>query len=341
MEESTHSLERRSGMRRTDDLSAWRMFLAFAASGTLTAAARALETDPSSVSRAIAGLERAIGVELIAHSTRPLRLTEAGRLAAKRMTTVLRAHDSLIESLTDANQALEGRVRLSAAPGFASRQLTPLLAEFATLQPGIRVEILSGLSVGDVAKGLCDVATLTGEPSGAGLVWMSRGRNVYLPVASPEYVSRHGSPMHPRDLKRHAGYVYNGPVRPETRELRRGGVTEPVAFASGIRSTDILAIRAALLSGLGVAVDMPLVQIVEDLEAGRLVPILPGWFRPPVECFVATNRDAWHARRVRIFLEWYARAMQARFADYEARVSSIVGLPPDADHPDRSEIFRS
>lgn len=52
-------------MAKTDDLQAWRSFIVFARSGTLTAAAKALETEPSSISRAISGLERTLGVELI------------------------------------------------------------------------------------------------------------------------------------------------------------------------------------------------------------------------------------------------------------------------------------
>lgn len=54
-------------MAKTDDLQAWRSFIVFARSGTLTAAAKALETEPSSISRAISGLERTLGVELSAH----------------------------------------------------------------------------------------------------------------------------------------------------------------------------------------------------------------------------------------------------------------------------------
>lgn len=45
-------------MAKTDDLQAWRSFIVFARSGTLTAAAKALETEPSCISRAISGLER-------------------------------------------------------------------------------------------------------------------------------------------------------------------------------------------------------------------------------------------------------------------------------------------
>ena len=92
-------------MPKTDDLSAWRQFLCFARTGTLTAAAKALETEPSSLSRAIAGLEKALGTELIQHNSRPLKLTAAGRTAQKRMETILRAHDSLMTSLMDENRS--------------------------------------------------------------------------------------------------------------------------------------------------------------------------------------------------------------------------------------------
>lgn len=328
-------------MSRIDDLSAWRYFVAFARSGTLTAAAQTLQIETSNVSRAIAALEKTLGVELVRHNSRPLELTDAGKTALKRIEPILRAHDSLVASLMNDNRALEGNIRLSSAPGFAARRLTALLHQFREIHPEITVEILSDLKEADVQKGFCEVATLTGAPTLPGLVYMSRGRNVYLPVASPEYIRRHGMPVFPDNLRTHTGYVYCGPVREETKLLYRAGKAEPVAFGQAVRSTDILAIRQALLDGMGVAVDMPLVQIVEDLKTGRLVPILPGWFRPPVECFMVTSRSGWRSRRVRVFLEWYAKAMQALFASYESDVSAIVGLPETAGAWDRSKIYFS
>lgn len=328
-------------MSRTDDLGAWRAFIAFARAGTLTAAGRALELEPSSVSRAIAALEKSLGCELVRHSAHPLALTDAGRLAAKRMETILRAHDSLIDALMNDARTLEGNIRLSSAPGFASRRLTPILQRFREAHPSITVEILGGLKEADVQKGLCDIATLTGEPTLPGLVYMSRGRNVYLPVASPDYIRRRGMPVLPEQLRQHTGYVYTGPVRPETKELVRAGKRAPVQYGTIIRSTDVLAVRQAVLDGMGVAADLPLVQISEDLADGRLVPILPGWFRPPIECFNVTTRAAWHMKRVRVFFEWYTRELQALFAGYEAAASRVVGLPPDERPVDRQKVFRT
>ncbi len=328
-------------LHKTDDLTAWRYFTVFARSGSLSEAARVLQVEPSSLSRAIAGLEKSLGCELIAHNTRPLQLTDAGRTAFKRMQHILRAHDALVESLSSGHRSLAGSIRLSSAPGFAARRLTALLQKFHDLHPDITIEILSGFKERDVQKGLCEVATLTGEPQLPDLVYMSRGRNVYLPVASPDYVLRHGMPLTPANLRTHTGYVYCGPVRPETRTLQRAQSVEPVHFATSVRSTDILAIRQAVLSSMGVAVDMPLVQICEDLLAGTLIPILPGWFRPPLECYIVTNRAAWHMRRVRVFLQWYAHAMQELFASYESQVSAIVGLPPDEHAEGRDKVYRS
>ena len=163
-------------MAKTDDLQAWRSFIVFARSGTLTAAAKALETEPSSISRAISGLERTLGVELIRHGVRPLVLTDAGRMAHKRMETILRAHDSLMDALKDDNRTLEGKIRLSSAPGFAARHLTTLLQRFQIEHPGITVEILAGLKEADVQKGLCEVATLTGIPTLPNLVYEPRAK---------------------------------------------------------------------------------------------------------------------------------------------------------------------
>ena len=325
-------------MARTDDLSAWRAFVTFAKSGTLTSAAQVLDVEISSLSRSIAGLEKALGCELIRHNTRPLQLTDAGKVALKRIETILRAHDGLLETLRNDHQAFAGRIRLSSAPGFATRRLMPIIRPFIEQHPDISIAIQTGNKVADVAKGLCDLAVITGEPTLPGLVYMSRGRNVYLPVASPDYISRCGLPVTPEHLRQHRGYIYSGPVREETKVLYRGNKSATAEFGTAVRSTDVLAIREAVIAGMGVAVDMPLVQIHEDLLEGRLVPILPGWSRPPVECYIVTNRDAWHLRRVRVFFEWFAAAMRETFAGYERAVSSVVGLPVDHPAGSRTEI---
>lgn len=313
---------------RLDDLSAWRIFVTFAKVGTISGCAQALELEPSTISRAIVSLEKGIGQSLIVHHSRPMELTKAGKKALSRMEPILRTHQQLIDSLTSDAAAMQGHVRLSAPPGFATRRLMPFLAKFREIYPNISVDIVVGMKEDDIAKELCEVGVLTGRPSLPGLTYMSRGRNVYLPVASPQYIAEHGMPIHPSDLTSHTVYLYSGPVRKETKSLVRGDLEVTLQLGRVVRMVDITAIREALLNHMGVAVDMPLVQIYEDIECGRLVPILPGWMKQPEECFIVTTRSNWHIRRVRIFLEWYALQMQEEFKRYEQAVSGIVGLPP-------------
>ena len=175
-------------MSKLDDLTYWRYLIAFSKTGTLSAAATMLGADVSNLSRGIAALEKSLGCDLIRHNSRPMELSDTGKLVVRRMSQILRAHDSLIQKIIDDNSALSGNIRLSSAPGFAARRLTPLLQRFHEMHPQITVEILSGFKPSDVQKGLCDVATVTGEPDLPGLCYMSRGRNVYLPVASPLYI---------------------------------------------------------------------------------------------------------------------------------------------------------
>ena len=84
---------------RLDDLYAWRIFVTLAKTGSVSLCAQVMNLEPSSISRAIASLEKGIGQALIRHNSRPMELTDAGRKALTRMEPGLRAHQQLIASL--------------------------------------------------------------------------------------------------------------------------------------------------------------------------------------------------------------------------------------------------
>ncbi|MEL6212133.1 MAG: LysR family transcriptional regulator [Pseudomonadota bacterium] len=67
------------------DVNALKMVALAARHGGFAAAARALNVDPSSVSRAVAGVEAALGLRLFHRTTRALSLTEAGALYLRRL----------------------------------------------------------------------------------------------------------------------------------------------------------------------------------------------------------------------------------------------------------------
>ena len=301
---------------RVDDLQAWRVFVTYAETGSLSTCGEVMGIEPSSVSRTIEALEKGIGQELVLHNSRPMELTEVGIKAKKHIEPILRAHQKFLEALASDSAALKGHIR------------------------DIDIDVVTGFKEPDIAKGRCDLGVLTGVPTLPNLVYMYRGRNIYLPVASPQYISEHGMPLHPHDLAKHIVYAYNGPVRPETKTLCRGNDEVPPNLDRVVRMADITTIRQAVIAGNGVGLDIPLVQIWEDLVDGRLVPIMPGWMRQPEECFIVCSKANWHFRRVRIFQQWFAENMKKTFDGYEERVAGIVGLPPK-QNISPSEIFRT
>lgn len=136
----------------------------------------------------------------------------------------------------------------------------------------------------------------------------SRGRNVYVPVASRHYIEEHGLPLHPKDLAAHTLLVYDGTVRPATRYLENGDRREEVRWKQVLRVSNILAIKKSVIDGLGISVDLPLFHCAQEIASGVLIPILPGWVHPPVECFVCTSKTNWRIRRHRVFRSGSKRA---------------------------------
>ena len=237
---------------RVDDLQAWRVFVTYAETGSLSTCGEVMGIEPSSVSRTIEALEKGIGQELVLHNSRPMELTEVGIKAKKHIEPILRAHQKFLEALASDSAALKGHIRVSVAPGFASRRLMPFLTDFAKLYPNIDIDVVTGFKEPDIAKGRCDLGVLTGVPTLPNLVYMYRGRNIYLPVASPQYISEHGMPLHPHDLAKHIVYAYNGPVRPETKTLCRGNDEVPPNLDRVVRMADITTIRQAVIAGNGI-----------------------------------------------------------------------------------------
>lgn len=66
--------------------------------------------------------------------------------------------------MTEDSTGLEGQIRVSVAPGFATRYLVPMLARFSERYPNITFEIQVGMGAADLKKQKTDVAIITGNP---------------------------------------------------------------------------------------------------------------------------------------------------------------------------------
>lgn len=292
-------------MNKADDLRLWRTFIMLADRGNLSEVADEVGVEISTVSRAVSQLEKSIGHQLFKRNARPAVLTDRGRTLVPKVRQILELQDALLDELRADSSDLRGEIRLSVSYGYAGTKLPFFLAKFNELYPSVSFRVTPGLTVEDLKKGLCDIAVKTGEVADESVIRFYRGHNFYLPLASPAYLETHPMPREPRDLAKHTVYLYSGPVRPPTEFFRKGNRIEPLEARNTIRMPSIQAVKNAVLAGLGVAADLTLNKCAAEVLAGKLVPIIPGWYRPPMPVYTVISRSAWMLRRVRIFSEWF------------------------------------
>ena len=104
-------------MSKLDDLSAWRLFCSLCNTRNFSDTAGEFDVEVSTVSRALTSLENALGQTLILRVTRPLQLTESGKIAYEHASNILLQHEEMVKELTQSSAGMAGKIRLSLAPG--------------------------------------------------------------------------------------------------------------------------------------------------------------------------------------------------------------------------------
>ncbi|MDM0021469.1 LysR family transcriptional regulator [Variovorax saccharolyticus] len=120
-----------------------RIFLAVAKEGSLGAAARQLGLSQPTVGRRLRALEEAIGQPLFQRGDDGVVLTDEGASVLPRAERIEAETVALQRELSGRDPKLEGVIRLSSSHWFGEHLLTPVLAEFASLQPGLVVELIT------------------------------------------------------------------------------------------------------------------------------------------------------------------------------------------------------
>lgn len=245
--------------------------------GSFAAAARALDLDPSSVSRTVAGVEAALGLRLFQRSTRRLAVTEEGEAYLRRIAPLIEELDQARDEVGRMRRRPSGTLRLTASVSYAHECIVPHLAEFRADYPDIRVELIPTDDKLDLLAAGIDLALrLTAAPEEA-LIGTKLAPTRYRVCASPEYLAAQGAPAHPAELEGRDCLRFALPefrTRWVFRDGTGGEITVPVSGSLVIASA--LSLRQAARDGLG-PVLLGTWLVDRDIAAGRLVDLFPGW----------------------------------------------------------------
>ncbi|MGP3775676.1 LysR family transcriptional regulator [Streptomyces sp. SDT5-1] len=144
-------------------------YAAVARAGSFTAAATHLRVSQSSLSRAVADLERQLGARLLERDTRNVELTAAGVEALRIAEQIVNAHRSGMKELERFLLGESGTVAVATLPSVAAVLLPQVILDFRRQRPQVAVQLMDGLEqsvLSRVLSGDADFAITTGEPSG-------------------------------------------------------------------------------------------------------------------------------------------------------------------------------
>ena len=262
-------------------------------------AAEAMGVANSTLSRRISTLEKTIGLRLLHRTTRKIELTEAGQIYFERCKRIVDearlAHEQLGEMLAQPS----GVLRASLPVDFAVTYLTPLIAEFAGLYPGITFDFDLTPRRVDLVSEPFDVAIRMGESEDSQLIARTLASLTPYLYASPGYLERSGEPGKPSDLERHECLSI---LKAGSWTLHAGkrNATVPVGGRFTLNSVGMIRRLATLDMGI---VLMPEEVVADELASGKLRRIMPEWHGTAMPVYAITETRLLPAKTQR-FIEF-------------------------------------
>jgi DNA-binding transcriptional LysR family regulator len=287
------------------------VFAAVAEAEGFSAAARRLGLSKSMVSMAVSRLEQRLGVRLLQRTTRRLSLTEAGAATLPHAQRALLAARDAEEAANQTLTSPRGVLRVNAPMSFGLLHVVPALGAFARAYPEVRVDLVLDDRVLDLIEGGFDLALRIGLLPDSALIAQTLGRSRNVLAASPDYLARAGSPRAPDDLTRHAALLYSLASAGPRWSLSREGQKESIKVSGPLKANSSLALRQALLQGLGIAA-VPLFVVGEDLASRRLVRVLPAWELPEQPIHAITTARDYVPQKTRAFVDFFRARLGER-----------------------------
>jgi LysR family transcriptional regulator, regulator for bpeEF and oprC len=295
-------------------------FVAFAETarhGGFAAAARHAGVAPSTLAKAVARMEAALGVKLFHRTTRQVTLTPDGERLFERCQRVLAEVEDLEAAASGTRTEPTGTLRVDLPVYYGRRFVLPLLAELVRRHPGLHLDVRLTDAKVDLIRENVDLAVRIGRLDDSTLVARRVDQQGLALCASPAYLAAHGVPRRIEELAAHAAIVFRLPTSGRDRpwQFRQRETAVELSPPARVRVNETEGLLAAVLLGVGIC-QLPDLLVEDELARGELVELLPSC-RPeamPINLVYPSGRLV--PARVRVAIEVLAalrrRALRSR-----------------------------
>jgi DNA-binding transcriptional LysR family regulator len=278
-----------------------RYFLAIARLGSLSAAARHLRVQQTTVGRRLQALESALDSRLFDRTSDGYVATAAGEALVAHAERIEDEALAVERTLAGRQGLIAGQVRVTAPQTFGYTYLVPLVAKLRDEQPDIVVELIADNFALNLSRREADLALRIGRPRQPQLVMRKLAVVADAFYASRGYVERRGL-VRPDNLSEHdhigygEGYLHGPSITFLAQKLRGARCAAKLNATPGI----IAAVQADMGIGL-------IPAYIGDNDP-NLVRVLPGELNP-LDLWLVMHRDLRHAARIRVVAEFLVREL--------------------------------
>lgn len=241
---------------------------------SFSAAADALATSKSMVSKQVSTLESALGVRLLNRTTRRMSLTEIGAAYYEHCLRIAQEIEAAGATVTQLQAEPRGVLKITSPVIFASLHLAPALRTFLKRHQQVEVELNATDRVVDLVDEGYDLAIRITDSPTPSMVARKIAPVRWATCASPAYLKLHGTPQSAQELMQHQCLVYHGQPALRSGWRYRVGNKETTLHVSGncrVNNSEVLLSLA--LDGMGIVL-FPTYVLGPYLRSGRLKEIL-------------------------------------------------------------------
>ena len=288
------------------------LFVMVVEAQSFSKAAQLADISTPALSKKISKFEKELGVQLLHRTTRRLSLTEAGQVLYRHAQGINRQVNEALSAVSNFSEDLTGIIKMTVPTISGELLLAEIIAEFCQLHPGLRIDLRLENEFVDLVKEGLDLAIRTGVLDDSSLIAKPLIDSSWVVCCAPGYIEARGTPHTPTDLLEHncLAYTYQTQGSHEWR-FNHQGQSVDVTISGNFTANNAQALRKAALAGYGI-VYVPRCGVYEDLQAGRLVTLLPDYQARCLGIYAVYPYTRHLPEKVRQLIAYIQEAYQAR-----------------------------
>lgn len=239
---------------------------------SFTKAAEKLEISKSVVTTRINDFEKAIGMVLLARTTKEVNLTTDGQNFLHYCNKILKDIDN-IEDFLHSSKEIDGKLKIVLPPYFSRYHIVPYMEEFLAKYPKLKLDITLTENPINIIKEGYDLQIRIQIPEEENLEVAKLITNRKVVCAAPKYLKKFGTPKTPKDLLNHNCIIFGENA---VWSFKEKGKKQPIDLRDlkgNVHCDNGEIIKELVLSGLGITMKSAC-DIAEEVKAKKLVTIL-------------------------------------------------------------------